>query len=97
MLVDIERDGFKYKVQVPDDAPEYLWYAGVIVGPPSLDGLGELDEETKRRLNNELFVRGLITEKDVRKRANEIQAALQSAFRVDVATILEAYSRGRHS
>jgi len=96
MIVSTEIDGFKYKVQVMDDTPEYMWNKGVIVGPPDLSELN-LNNELRRRLNNELFNRGLITERDIRKRAHEIHAALQAAFKTDVNVIMEAYSRGRHN
>lgn len=94
MLVDTERDGFKYKVQVPDSAPKHMWHAGVVVGPPDLSGL-DLPVDVRRRLNNELFVRGLITQRDTRKKVNELQAALMSALRVDVSMLMEAYASGR--
>lgn len=94
MLVDIVRDGFKYRVQVPNDSLESTWQYGIVVGPPDLSVLG-FDEETNKRLNNELFVRGLITEKDVRKRAHEVFGALQAALSVDVQTIMQAYANAK--
>jgi len=96
MIVDTEREGRKYKVQVPDGAPEAMWPAGIIIGPPDLSSLN-LDYETETRLHNELFNRGLITLRDTRKRIQEIQAALQAAFRVDAGTIMEAYQNAGRS
>lgn len=91
MIVDTVRDGYKYKVQVPDDAPEFMWYAGVLVGPPDLASLG-LPPMVELRLHNELYVRGLITLKDVTsRRINELQAALTAAYKVDVNKLMEAY------
>lgn len=94
MLVDIVRDGFKYRVQVPNDSLESTWQYGIVIGPPDLSVL-QLDEETTKRLNNELFVRGLITEKDVRKRTHEVFGALQAALSVDVQTVIQAYAKLR--
>jgi hypothetical protein len=96
VIVDIEIDSKKYKATVPDDAPKNLWNAGIIIGPPDLSGL-ELPPIIEVRLHNELFNRGLITELDVRKRASEVFAALQSALRVDSTRVLEAYQNGRRN
>lgn len=90
MIVVIERNSRKYKVQVPDDSPEYTWQYGIVIGPPDLSGLG-LPPAVTTRLHNELFNRGLITKNDVRKKANEVQGALQAALNVDVSSITELY------
>lgn len=90
MLVDVERGGRKYRVQVPDNAPKHLWNAGVVIGPPDLSGLG-LPQEIEKRLHNELHARGLITSKDVKKRMHDVHGALQSALHVDAARIVELY------
>ena len=94
MIVDIVKNGRSYKVQVPNDAPAGLWPAGIIIGPPDLAGLS-LPPIIETRLHNELFARGLITERDIRKRMPELQAALMAALKVDVNTIMEAYQNGR--
>lgn len=90
MIVDIEQDGLKYKAQVPDGTPESMWNAGIIIGPPDLTSLG-LPPSVKARLHNELYVRGLITVKDVRKRMHDVQGALQSALKVSASEIAELY------
>ena len=90
MIVDITRDGKKYKAIVPDGSLEAMWQYGIIIGPPDLSGL-RLPHEIEVRLNNELFNRGLISKKDLRNNINNVQGALMAALRVDVQTILAAY------
>jgi hypothetical protein len=89
VLVDIEIEGYKYKVQVPDDAAPELWQYGIIVGPPDLTSLG-LPGEFQQRLHNELFNRGLITRRDVRQQ--DVFGALQAAFKVDAGLIVDLYT-----
>lgn len=86
--VETEIAGRKYMVSVPDDEEDYT--RGLIIGPPDLSTL-DLPEEVEIRLNNELFVRGLISRKDVFKRRNEVFAAWQSALSVNVDQILRMY------
>ena len=90
MIVDITRDGKKYKAIVPDNSEELMWQYGIIIGPPDLSGL-RLPHEIEVRLNNELFNRGLISKKDLRNNINNVQGALMAALRVDAQTILAAY------
>lgn len=90
MLVDVERGGRRYKVQVPDDAPKHLWNAGIVIGPPDLTLLN-LPKEIETRLHNELHARGIITQKDARKRTQDVHGALQSALRLDAQRIVELY------
>lgn len=92
MIVDIERDGRKYKAQVPDNAPKHLWQAGIIIGPPDLSSLG-LPKPIETRLHNELWARNLITARDVKKRVQDVHGALQSALKVDAGTIVSLYER----
>lgn len=77
-------------VSVPDDEPEENYSRGLIIGPPDISRLG-LPEEIEARLHHELFVRQVITRKDALKKRNEIYAALQAAFSLDVDRILECY------
>lgn len=92
MIVTTERnDGRKYKVQVPENATPETWKYGITIGPPDLSGLG-LPPAVTTRLHNELFNRGLITKNDVRKKANEVQGALQAALNVDVSLITQLYT-----
>lgn len=90
MIVNIERDGRKYKVQVPENAAPETWKYGIAIGPPDMSGLG-LPPAVTTRLHNELFNRGLITKNDVRKRTSDVQGALQAALNVDVSLITQLY------
>lgn len=63
---------------------------GIIVGPPFLTEL-QLPRNLEVRLHNELFVRGLFTMRDVLRKGNEVDAALRSALRLDVQTIIGVY------
>jgi hypothetical protein len=80
----------KTVVQVPEGTPESKYGQGIIVGPPDLSGL-DLPEEVTTRLHNELYHRGIIRRGDAKARRPEIQAALQSALRVDVELIVTIY------
>jgi hypothetical protein len=93
MLVDIVRDGYKYRAQVPDDAAEHMWQYGVVVGPPDLTSL-DLPADVQQRLHNELFNRGLITSRDVRRRSQDVFAALQAALKIDAGRITQLYLEG---
>ncbi len=66
---------------------------GVPVGPPDLSGLG-LPEAVMVRLHNELHDRGILTERESRRRVPEVFAALQAAYRVDVAAVVSLYGGG---
>lgn len=90
MIVDSERDGKKYKMLVPDGAPVENWKYGIPVGPPDLSALG-LPLEIEVRLHNELYVRGIITKNEARKRIRDIAAALMATLSVDAQTILALY------
>lgn len=92
--VYLDDTGRQWAVLVPpgreDDAA-----LGVVIGPPDVrDVLPDLPEGLAVRLHNELFVRGLLTERDLRGRAAELGAALQSSLRVDVVALLNAYRAG---
>lgn len=91
MIVNVEREGRKYKVQVPENAAESTWQYGIVIGPPDMTSLG-LPASVTTKLHNELFNRGIITSKDVRKKSNEVFGALQAAFSVDTSRIVELYS-----
>lgn len=90
MIVDIEKGGKKYKAIVPDDAPQSTWQYGIIQGPPDISGLG-LPPSIEVRLHNELFVRGLITKKDLQRSTQDVQGALMAALSVDMQRIVLAY------
>ena len=88
-----DEDGRRWYRGLPPQAPDSDAQWGVPLGPPSLKGLG-LPAEVEVRLHNELFVRGLLSERSVRRRNHDIQAALMAALNVDVARILAAFRRG---
>lgn len=89
-LVHTSIDGHKYKVLIPDDAPDDHSEFGVLVGPPDLSDLN-LPLELEVRLNNALFNRGLLTKQDVRRRRLELVAAWQSVLSVDANRLMELY------
>ena len=86
----INKDSMSHYVGIPDEAPDSHAMYGIVIGPPDLSNL-ELPKQVEVRLNNELFVRGLITIADVRKRRIDVLGALQSALAVDVAKVIEIY------
>lgn len=81
-------EGRDYFIQVPDG--ETNFDRGLIIGPPDLDAL-KLPKDVTDRLHRELFVRGLITKKDIQRRRSEVFAALQSAFGVTTEKLMELY------
>jgi len=81
--------GRKFLVAIPEgyeDEPE----TGIKIGPPDLDGLN-LDEKHEALLNNQLYDRKLFTWSDVRRRPDEIRAALMATFKADVVAIMNLY------
>ena len=84
-----DEEGRKFKVEVPEDyidMPE----TGIRLGPPDLEPLG-LPLRYEVALNNQLYDRMLFTPADVRRRPDEIRAALHAVFKVDVLTIRNLY------
>ncbi len=84
-------DGRKFLVQVPlgfEDMAE----SGIPVGPPDLSEL-ELPLEMEVKLNNQLYDRNLFTLADVRRRPEDIGAALKAVLRIDVLRIKSLYGR----
>jgi hypothetical protein len=88
--------GERYKVLLPDDAPDEHAEYGIIVGPPPLDELN-LPTEVAVRLNNQLFDRGLFTWREVRQRREELLAVWQAVLRVDVGRLHDVYETTRSS
>lgn len=85
--------GYKYLVEIPDefqDEPEL----GIIIGPPDLESLG-LPENYEVKLNNQLFDRQLFNWSDVRRRPDDIRAALKATLRVDEQAIIRLYKEER--
>lgn len=76
--------------KIPEGVPDSQASVGIPVGPPPLDGLG-LPLEIEVRLHNQLFARGIFTERDARKRLDEIRSSLISALQSDVNRILAIY------
>jgi len=80
-------------VLLPEGAPDSDASMGVPIGPPSLAPLG-LPVEIEVLLHNQLFDRGLIRERDLRRRMPDLAAALMAALRVNVHRIAGLYSKG---
>ena len=81
-----DAEGLRTMRRVPADMYKEDWGMGILVGPPPLDTLG-LPERIQTKLNNELVNRRLITYADVRKRPQDLFAALQATFKTDVQTL----------
>lgn len=88
--VDYEDDtGRKWAVWLPrDDADDPTM--GIPLGPPDFSAL-DLPEETAIRLHNQLFSRGILTKQDLKSKHKEVFAAIQAAFKVDVARVTGLY------
>lgn len=84
-------DGRRWTVLVPPGR-EADASMGIVVGPPDLGALG-LPAPVALRLHNELQGRGLLNSSDLRGKQPDIFAALQAAYRVDVAAVLNLYAR----
>lgn len=95
-LVYTDGEGRKTIVQIPDGAPESDGAMGILVGPPPLESLG-LPLDVEVRLNNELYNRGLFTGQDIKRRTNEVVAAVIAAYKVDAVKIIELYRGGNHA
>ena len=92
-VVEYEKNGRRYLVQLPNEAPDSDAEKGIPVGPPNIDDLISLPEPFSTRLHNELFARRIFTLNDTMKNQNEVRAALHAAFRIDVQVIQEAYQK----
>ena len=82
--------GKKYLVSLPEGADNVD--LGIDLGPPNFTGSLDLPEPFATKLHNQMYDRGLFTLDDLRRRPREVQAALQSALRLDAATIVNAYA-----
>lgn len=90
-LVDyVDPDGRKFKRLIPAHAPDTDAIMGIEIGPPDLAALG-LPLEIERRLNHQLFARGLFTAADVRRRPDSVIAALMAAYKADANKVMELY------
>ncbi len=81
--------GRMWAVLIPDDhdADPSM---GIPIGPPDLTGL-YLPEETAVRLHNQLFARGILTKADLKSKQRELFAALQAAYKVDIAKVTQMF------
>lgn len=80
--------GRNYYVLVPDR--ESNTARGIVTGPPDLSDLN-LPTEVEARLHEELFVRGIKNKRIAMRKRQEVYAALQSAFAVNVDKVVECY------
>ena len=81
--------GRLWQMQVPEGY-ETMPEAGICLGPPDLSDMG-MPVDVEVRLNHELYHRQLFTQADVRRRPNELQAAIQAALKLDVGKLRNLY------
>ena len=86
----VDSEGRKSIRRVPQDMLPADYGMGILVGPPPLESMG-FPEVIEVKLNNELFNRRLITFADVRRRPQDLFAALQATFKQDVQKIQRLY------
>lgn len=91
----VDPEGRKWRVVLPDEAPEEHASMGVRLGPPTLASLG-LPLDLEVRLHNALYDRALYQEKDVLQRRTEVFSALLATFRLDVETIVRLYKEATY-
>ena len=77
---------------IPDGVPESDASMGVPVGPPSMDPLG-LPQDIAIALHNELVARGLLTARDIKRRRQDVVAALRSALKISVPDVVRLYTQ----
>jgi len=87
---EFEIDGRKFLIGLPEGVEDVN--LGINFGPPDIMDILELPEPIATRLHNQLFNRGLLNLKELQRRPAEVQAALQSALRLDAARIITAFS-----
>jgi hypothetical protein len=81
------------RVLIPEGAPDSDADHGLVLGPPDLTSLGyPLDIEV--RLHNGLEGRGIITAQDAIARPDEIQRAIQSAFKASAQQVQTVFLEG---
>lgn len=92
-----DQQGRRWLRGIPEGLPDGQAVRGVPLGPPPLTDLG-LPLEIEVALHNQLFDRHILTEKEARRRPNEVFAALQAALRVDLHKVLGIYAgNGAHT
>lgn len=83
--------GRNFRVMLPDDSPDEEAPMGIPVGPPDVvDHLG-LPEPLATRLHNLLHERGLFDVKILRKNDRALFGVWQTALRVDVNRLFQAF------
>ena len=87
---EFEVKGKKYLVALPNGVENIN--LGIPIGPPDITDELELPEPIATRLHNQFFDRGLFSLKDLQRKPNEAQAAIQSALRLDAARIVTAFA-----
>ncbi|KKN78143.1 hypothetical protein LCGC14_0353700 [marine sediment metagenome] len=85
-----DESGRMWAVAMPSDS-DFPPSMGIPIGPPDSSGL-HLPEETAVRLHNQLHARGMFTKRDIKGRHKEVFAAVQAAFKVDVAKVTELFN-----
>lgn len=83
-------EGRKWLRGLPDGVPDTQAVIGVPIGPPPLAALG-LPLQIEVRLHNQLYARGLYTEREARSKLPDLQSAISSALRVDANELLKVY------
>lgn len=83
-------DGLMRVMGVPDGLPDSEAPRGILVGPPALDSLG-LPPDIEAALHTELYIRGVITLRDVERRPGAVVDAIRAALRIDVPRIASLY------
>ncbi len=86
-----DHEGRWHAVMLPDSADETEAPRGIPVGPPSLEAL-DLPLDIEVRLHNQLFHRYLLTEADIRRKPNEVTAAIMAALKLDAQRIAGLYA-----
>jgi len=79
-----------WMVSLPEGVPDSDASMGIPVGPPPFESLG-LPEDIEIELHNQLFHRGLLTAKDLKRRRGEIISALIHSLGVTGRDIIQLY------
>ena len=91
----VDARGRKWARLLPLPAPDSDAEWGIPIGPPPLTSLG-LPGEVEVALHNQLFERGILTERDAKRGRLEIESALRAALRVDAGRVFDLY-RGQEA
>ena len=88
--------GRRWLVKLPEDMPESDANMGIPIGPPSLAELN-LPEEIEIALHNQLYSRKIFTAMDVRRKRQDVAAAIAGALKLGTERILELYLKSEFS